>query len=315
MRPSARPLGTTGPRPRDIVAERRAMAGKSSKRGPDTNKYVVEIGGEYAGWLADVSGATACGDMETGPRGRIRNRRDEIACACWPAMPRPFFAWIERSFGEAVRGTDGSIALVDPDGNLLSQMLFQEGVVTGLHVPGHDRTTREAAKLGIKFSPGGVQQSYRRAQRVPPEINAERSPRPAHDLRLDIDGLAEECSFVRRFEAMSVVQSISARPGEGLVRSRPVAATPLKITLPESKARGFVQWYERVPRGAASQRTATLTLGAPEVGFSVVLHHLRLVKLTYEEATLDGEGPSRLRRDAKVEMIATTVDFCFLPGK
>ena len=288
---------------------------RSSKRAAEGNKYAVEIGGAFAGWLSDVSGATACGAMETGPSGRVRSRRDEIVCACWPAMPRPFFEWIARSFADPIAGADGSIALVDPGGDLLSQMLFDEAVVTGLTVPAIDKVTRDAAKLGFKFSPGRVRQSYRRGQRVAPAAQAERAPPPPLDHRLEIDGLAEECSFIARFEALTIVQSIAALPGEHLRRAGPPVATPLKVVLPESKARGFVQWAERAPRGAATQRTATLTLGAPEVGFSVVLHNLRLVKLTYEDTTLDGDGPARLKRDVKVELLGTSVGFCFLPGK
>ena len=68
---------------------------------------------------------------------------------------------------------------------------------------------------------------------------------------------------------------------------------------------------------AVSQRIATVTLGIPEVGFSVVLHNLRLLEVTPLEGPTIGEGeaPVKVRRDVRVVMGASAVGFVFLPGK
>lgn len=293
------------------------MGRQPPKRGAASNKYVVELDGVFAGWLADVAGATACGDVETGPAGRRYSRRDELVCRCWPGMPQPFYAWIERSFGDPLLASDGALALVDPGGHQLSRMLWQEGVVTSLTVPATDAECREDAKVTLTLSPSATRHTHRRAQRIPSAAEECREPAPATDLRLEIDGLAEECHFIRRIEALTIAQSIAFVPGQGLVREGAVTAGPLTVVLPEHRAQGFFQWQSRMGPDAVSQRIATVTLGTVEVGFSVVLHNLRLLEVTPIEGPTFGEGeaPVKARRDVRVVMGASAVGFVFLPGK
>lgn len=291
------------------------MLRQPPKRDAASNKYVVELDGVFAGWLSDVAGATACGDVETGPSGRRYSRRDEIVCRCWPGMPQPFYAWIERSFGDPPLASDGAIALVDPDGQQLSRMLWQEGVITSFTVPMTDAESREAAKVSLTLSPTATRHTHRRAQQVPAVAQEHRVPAPASGLRLDIDGLAEECHFIRRTEALTISQEIDFAPGRGLFRDGPVVASPLAVILPENRATGFFQWQNRMGPDAVSQRIATVTLGTPEVGFSVVLHNLRLLEVTPLEGStpVEGEGRPRPRRDVRAVMAASSVGFVFLP--
>jgi hypothetical protein len=289
------------------------MAGHTAKRSELGNKYLLELGGDYAGWLADLSGRAACGDIETGPTGRLRSRRDELAATSDLAMPPAFFRWLLGSFSEPLRGEDGVIALVDADGGRLSQMHFSGAVVTALTVPVLDVRRPGQPKLALKFSPSATRQSVPRGPAIAPAVLERRRPALTSEPQLEIDGLAEECSNIRRYEALTVAQAIAVGPAGALTRARPLVATPLIVTLPESKARGFILWADRLSPGATSQRTATLTIGPPQLGFSVVLHNLRIGKIRYEDTTLDGEGPARLRRDATIEMSATRVSFCMLP--
>lgn len=301
------------------------MAKLKGKRDADSNRYAVELDGVFAGWLADVAGASACGDVETGPTGRRYSRRDKLQCRAWPGMPKSFYAWVLRSFGEPIAGSDGAITLVGSDGLQLSRMLLEDVVITSLTVPAIDDACRERAKIGLTLSPGGVRHMYRRARPIVGEAQERRAPAPATDHRIEIDGLIEECSFITRVEALTIAQEIDLDATRGLRRTAPVSATSLVVVLPEHKASGFFRWRERVPPGQASRRTATVTIGDPEVGFSVVLHDLRLLELTLleppadaddgREGTAEGEVLQRMRRDLRVEMAASAVGFCFLPGK
>ncbi len=298
---------------------------KQRKRDASSNKYAVELDGVFAGWLADVAGASASGGVETGPTGRRYSRRDELVCRAWPGLPRSFYAWVERSFGSHVAGSDGAITLVDSEGRQLSRTLLEDVVVTSMTVPAVDDGSRERAKIELTLSPGGVRYSARRARVLPAEALAERVPTPATDYRIEIDGLIEECSFISRVEALTIAQKIDIRGERGLARVGELAATSLVVVLPEAKARGFFRWRDRVPLGQATRRTATVTIGQPEVGFSVVLHDLSLVELKVRERLgpdIDdgdeleqGEVLQRQRLDVRAEMAASAVGFCFLPGK
>ncbi len=298
------------------------MARSKGKRDADTNKYAVELDGVFAGWLADVAGASVSGDVETGPTGRRYSRRDQLVCTAWPGLPRSFYAWVERSFGEPIAGSDGAITLVGSEGQQLSRMLLEDVIVTSLTVPSVDARSRERAKIELTLSPGGVRHTARRAPSIAERVMAQRPPSPATDHRIEIDGLVEECFFISRVEALTIAQSLVLGGRRGLVREGELRASPLVVLLPESKARGFFRWRERVPLGQASRRTATVTFGDKEVGFSVVLHDLRLMDLRIEESLIptddgdleEGEVLQRNSRDVRVEMAASSVGFCFLPG-
>ncbi|MCB9567556.1 MAG: hypothetical protein H6710_10165 [Myxococcales bacterium] len=299
------------------------MARKQAPRDATSNRYAVELDGVFAGWLADVAGASASGDVETGPTGRRYSRRDELLCRCWPAMPRSFYAWVERSFAEPVLGSDGAITLVDSEGHQLSRMLLEDVVVTSFKVPACDASSCGRAKVELLLSPGGIRHTARRARRLGDEPLAARAPGEALPHRVEIDGLVEECSFIRRIEALTVSQTIALEAGVGLVRQGPVRAGPLVMIIPEHKAGGFFRWRESLPLGTASRRTATVTVGDPEVGFSVVLHDLILQRVDVlpgsedegdEGGALQGEVLQRQRRDLRIEALASSVGFCFLPG-
>ena len=133
---------------------------------------------------------------------------------------------------------------------------------------------------------------------------------------LQIDGLEEVCCHIKRIEGLVVRQRVRRSLAEGgltVEREAPgIYTSPLVVTLPEGKGQGFMRWREACEAGKSNGRTATMVLGSPSVGFTVVLHGVRPVRID-ELPAADSDDPRR--RDLRVELKARDVAFALAPGK
>ncbi|MFZ6181581.1 hypothetical protein [Nannocystis pusilla] len=280
-----------------------------SKRGPTSNKYALELDGKPCGWVTDVSGALAVGEL--GGEGRP-DRYEELTLRCWPGMPHEFYAWVAASMSNRPTPARGEVILAD-DGNAeMSRLSFAGGVITELALASYEYGFRDSLKLNLKFSPHSSKRSYTGGH-LGGEVIEARRPLPATDPELHIDGLEEACSQVRRIEGLMIRQRIERPPGEdGMYTVRRVAPPVvgrLALVLAENKALGFTRWLEAVEAGRSNGRAATLTLGAPAVGFTVVLQQVRPARIVEEP----GEAGDNRRREVRVELDARGVEFAFAP--
>jgi hypothetical protein len=277
------------------------------KRGRTSNKYSVELDGRPCGWLTDLAGAAAGGELGS-PAGRY----EELTLRCWPAMPRAFFQWILRSFAPQPEASDGLLVLADDSDRELSRLRWLGGVVTEFATTAAILTSSEAAKLALKFSPRLSQRGEQLGPQLSPAVVETRRPLPVAMPKLEIDGLEEVCCHIKRIEGLVVRQKIR-RDGVLLEReAQGIYTSPLVLTLPEPKGQGFRRWLEACEAGKSNGRTATLLLGSPAVGFTVALHGVRPVRID-DLAADDSDDPRR--RDLRVELKARDIAFALAPGK
>lgn len=281
------------------------------KRGRSSNKYALELDGRPCGWLTDLSGATAGGELGS-PAGRY----EELAIRCWPAMPRAFFQWILRSFAHQPEASDGLLVLADDSDRELSRLRWLGGVVTEFATTAVDVSASEAAKLSLKFSPRLSQRGEQLGPQLAPAVVETRRPLPVAMPKLEIDGLEELCCHIKRIEGLVVRQKIRRVPGDHAVllerEAQGIYTSPLVLTLPEPKGQGFRRWLEACEAGKSNGRTATLVLGSPAVGFTVALHGVRPVRID-DLAASDSNDPRR--RDLRVELRTRDIAFALAPGK
>ena len=280
-----------------------------TRRGRPSNRYAVELDGRPCGWLTDLAGAASGGELGS-PTGRY----EELTLRCWPAMPRGFYEWVARSFAAQPQGCDGLLVLADDNDRELSRLRWMDGVVTEFAATAIDAAALDTAKVALKVSPRRSQRGEVLGPELPAAAVDTRRPQPASMPGLQIDGLEEVCSHIKRVEGLVIRQRVR-RSDDGCIREREapgIYTSPLVITLPEGKGQGFVRWREACELGKSNGRTATMVLGSPAVGFTVVLHGVRPLR-TEELAAADSDDPRR--RDLRVELRARDVAFALAPGK
>jgi hypothetical protein len=281
------------------------------KRGRPSNRYAVELEGRHCGWLTDVAGAAAVGEV-----GASASRYEELTIRCWPAMPRGFYQWVLKSFAPTPGGCDGLLVLADDADRELSRLRWIDGIVTEFATTAVDIGSVEGAKVAIKFSPRLSQRGEAAGPELGPIAADTRRPLPAAMPNLQIDGLEEVCCHIKRIESMVVRQRIRRTPGDGGVvceREAPgIYTSPLVLTVPEARGQGFHRWLEACEAGKSNGRTATLVLGAAGVGFTLAMHGVRPVRID-DLAAADSDDPRR--RDLRVELRARDLAFALAPGK
>lgn len=290
----------------DLVKPPPSSTHSAGRRGPTSNKYALELDGRHCGWLTDLAGAIAVGELGAA------SRFEELTLRSWPGMPRGFYQWVARSFAAEPHAADGLLQLADDDFRELSRLRWSGGVVTEFATTAIDLVAVEAMKIVLKFSPRTTQRGE--PSRVsPPELSG-----PALDTRwpsssglptLQIDGLEEACCGLKRIEGLSIRQRVRRAPGR-CEREGGVTVGPLVVTLAEVKAQGFVRWLEACEAGRSNGRAGSLVIGAASVGFTVGLQGLRPVRID----EVPGSGDER-RRDVRVELAARDVAFALAQGK
>lgn len=280
------------------------------KRGRPSNRYAVELDGKHSGWLTDLAGAAAAGELGSA------DRFEELTIRCWPAMPRAFYQWVLRSFAPVPEPSDGLLVLADDSDRELSRLRWLGGVVTEFATTAIDAAASDNAKLALKFTPRLSQRGEALGPALSPAAADTRRPVPAAMPELQIDGLEEVCGHIKRFEGLVVRQRIRRVVGDHgttIERDAPgIYTSPLVLTLPDTKGQAFRRWLEACEAGKSNGRTATLMLGAPSVGFTVALQGVRPVRID-DMAASDSDDPRR--RDLRVELRARDVAFALAPGK
>lgn len=281
------------------------------KRGRTSNRFSIELDGRPAGWLTDLSGASAGGELGS-PAGRY----EELSLRCWPAMPRAFFQWVMRSFAPQPEASDGLLVLADDSDRELSRLRWLGGVVTEFATTAVELSTTETAKLALKFSPRLSQRGEQLGPELAPTVVETRRPLPVTMPKLEIDGLEEVCCHIKRIEGLVIRQKIRTSSGDQgtapLRESQGIYTSPLVLSLPEPKGQGFRRWLAACEAGNSNGRTATLLLGGPAVGFTIALHGVRPVRID-DLAASDSDDPRR--RDLRVELKTRDIAFALAPGK
>lgn len=286
-----------------------AVTTTPNKRGPTSNKYALALQGRHCGWLTDVAGALAVGEL--GGEGRS-GRYEELALRCWPGMPEAFYRWVVASLADPPEAQDGELVLADDGFSEISRLGFRAGVVTELSLPEHEAGLADRTKLRVKFSPQSMRRSYHDGY-ISGEAVDTRKPAPATEVALHIDGLEEASSQVRRIEGLAVRQRVErVRADEGVLVRRvgPLQIDPLHVILAENRAHGFVRWLQSCEAGKSNGRVATLALGLASVGFTLELSQVRPMRITEEPGA---EAEDGRRKEVRVVLGIRAVRFAFAP--
>jgi len=299
----------------------------STGRAYIAGKYGLELDGTKAGWIQSVEGGHASSEVvveKLGPDHIARKhlagvKYEDITVNCGTGMSKAFYEWMKASFDHKHVRKDGAIVAADYDFKEMSRLTFYRALITEIGFPALDASSKDAAKMTIKFAPEKTEQKNAAggsiAGKFENQSKVQKKWLPAN-FRLKIDGLDKACQRVNKIEALVVKQKVVEDPVGEL---RDYAKEPanleipnLVITFPESHSDDFVKWHEdfviKGNNGEDKEKGGTLEYLTPnlqEVLFTITFSHLGIFKLTPEKV----EGHSEQIRRVKAEMYCEELKF------
>ena len=277
--------------------------------------FALELDGAFAGFVRNVQGGGAVAEVvqeKLGADHIVRKhigavRYDDIVVTFGAGMSKAFYDWVGgASRMKAVR-KDGAVVVLDGSNNELSRLDWTRGLISEIDFPALDATSKEPLSMTIKISPDLT----RRVQGAGSQGAFTAKPKKdstGSSFYLRIDGLEEACKHVTRIEPISLAWK-KALNSVGAERNYSIEVVPqnpgnLMITLPESRAKGFYDWFDDfVIKGNNSQdkeKRGTLEAGP----FSLEFGNLGALKMSEPSRS----GGAAIRR-TMVEMYCESISF------
>lgn len=316
-------LGVTGPVGANI---------SNKNRGYGAGKYALELDGIKCGWVSDVEGGNAVGDVVAEKVGGDHLQRkhigsvkyEEISFKVGSGMCRELYNWIETGFNQTTNQAgkgrmNGAIVFADYDAKELRRLEFTKAIVTGVGMPALDAASKDAATMTLKFKPELTRKKVGTGARVNLPMGAAKKWLPSN-FRLRVDGL--DTSRVSQIEPLTIKQKVTEN-AVGEMRDYEQEATAVEvpnlvITLAESHAEPFYGWHESfVIKGQNDQskeKSGSLEYLAPDlktVLFTLTFKNLGVFKVAPDKMEAGGEGVRRV----KAEMYCEDIRFTYGTGR
>jgi phage tail-like protein len=297
----------------------------SNKRAYVAGKFALELDGIATSFSSCPEGGDATADVveeKQGADGLSRKhiagvKYEDISISCGTGMSKGFYEWVKSSFDRKYARKNGAIIAADFDYKELSRRDFSNALISEIGFPALDASSKDAAKMTIKFSPESTRYKAGSGSQLKfsdPKIQKKWLPA---NFRLKIDGL--DCTRVNKIEAITVKQKNVENP-LGEIRGLEPASIEfpnLVITLPDAFAKEFYDWHEdfviKGNAGQESEKGGSLEYLTPDLKtalFTLTFRNLGIFKLSPEKC----EASSDQVRRVKAEMYCEEMTFQYQTG-
>ena len=302
------------------------MAFTLNQRSYSAGKYGLELDHTMAGWLKEVDGGHAVGDVVEEKMGsdhlakkHLGNLQYEaISIKCGAGMSKGLYEWIKTGFDQSShpRGREnGAVLFADYDKKEIARLTFQHAMMEEFTMPALDASSKDAALMTIKFKPETAKKEKGKGTPIENKISAAAQKKwlPSNFI-LEMGGF--DCSRVSKIEALTIKQkiildSIGSKREYELVAAN-VSVPNLEITISEAFADQFYEWHQSfVIDGKCDEideKTATLYYMAPDMKqklFALNFFNLGVFKIAPEKVEAGAESVRRI----KVSMYCEDIKF------
>jgi phage tail-like protein len=289
-----------------------------------SGRYALELDGTVVGFLSSAEGGNPVGEVVTEQLGTDMVARkhiagvkyEDITVSFGTGMSSRLYDWIRGALEGNYSRKSGSIIYLDYNNRELSRMTFSGALLSEVTLPALDASSKDAAKMTIKFQPEFTRQVQGDGGilRLPGQF-AQKKWLPAN-FRLRIDGLDSAMSRVNKIEAITIKQKIIQ---DGIGEGRDYVNEPgglevpnLVFTTTEAYSQSLTSWRDdfviRGNNGEDQEKTGTLEYLTPDlknVLFSLTFHNLGIFRLTPDKLE---SGSPQVRR-VKAELYMERVEF------
>ena len=230
----------------------------ADQRSYTAGKYALDLAGSMSGWIHSVDGAAIKAEVITEKTGgtHVHHKHiggvsyEDISVTMGTSMSKTFYDWVQASVDLQYKRIDnGAIISADFNGKEMGRINFFNALITELGFPAVDSTSKDAAKMSVKFTP-----EYLRHIRKPgaaisgPLGKGEQKRWSAANFRLELQNADKACKWVNKFEALTVKQKV-VKSQVGELRDYQIEAANLErpnlvFTCSDAHADELYQWHE-----------------------------------------------------------------------
>jgi hypothetical protein len=281
--------------------------------------FSIELDGASAGWIKGVSGGIPSADIVIEKIGadhiakkHIANvKYEDISVNCSIGMSKGFYEWVKASFDKAAVHRNGSVVGNTNGLKQKSSGDFTNALISEFTVPALDASSKDAAKMTIKFRPESTTVRQRQGKST--------LPAPGQNLhgnwKLEIDGI--DTRRVSSIDSFTIKQGFAENQtggGRGFQLEPTSLEIPnLAVYMPPDATQGWIDWFQdfviKGNSGDDKERGGSLIFfdtGGAEVA-RIGLSHLGVFKVTPEKVESGGEAIRRV----KAEMYCEDMSFKF----
>jgi hypothetical protein len=282
---------------------------------------VLQFDGAFAGLLASAEGGNADADVITEPVGTDHIQRkhlggvkyEDITVTSDLPLGGGLGAWVSASLDLQFQRKSGAVVFADHNFVERASLNFSNALITEVGFPALDAGSKDAAKMSIKFSPETTRFLDGGGGKVP-GITFPKTRLLASNFRLAIDGL--DCKRVTRIEPITAtLVDDNVTNGDGVTQRQPVTwnYTNLRLTLPESAAKSFIDYHQdfviKGNSGDAQEKSGSLSYLSPDLKHElgrINFGHIGIYNLIRPKVVSGHSAPIRM---VKVELYFETLQF------
>ena len=295
----------------------------NDKRSYTAGKFALDLDGDFAGWIQSVEGGHASADVVVEKVGAdlIQHKHiagvkyEDITVNCGTSMSKSFYEWIQASIDHQVKRVNtGAVITADFNMKEVGRLNFFNALITEIGFPALDASSKDAAKMTVKFAPEYTRQQAKTGGAIQSQLGKGQQKRwlPCN-FRLQIEGLDDACKHVNKIEALTIKQKVVDNPvGEMRDYEKEPAHVEfpnLVITCSEAYADKLYQWHEDfVIKGNndnSKEKTGSLTYLSSDLKdlFTLEFFGLGIFKLTPEKVEAASETIRRVKAEIYCEQI------------
>lgn len=274
--------------------------------------FLLELDGAPAGSLRNVQGGGAIADVVSEKPGADHIvhkhvggvRFEDIVLTCDAGLSKAFYEWLGQTTGSRTVRRSGAVVVAE-GAKTVSRLEFTNGLVSRIELPPLDTGAKDPFVLTVKITPETTRHAGGGGSAG--SSSAAGKSWLTSAFRVSIDGLEEACKYVSRVEPIAMDWKMtSVRPSAGYRNDAEptgqVELGNLVVTLPESKAKGFYDWFDdfvlKGNGGQSNERSGTLESGI----FTLDFGHLGIAAITRPS-----EEPGNMTRRTRVEMYCESI--------
>lgn len=281
-------------------------------------RLVLELDGEVVGFLSAIEGGSPFAFVVEEPPDAAQIVRkhlggvsyDPIAMSFGAGMGEPLYRWMGDWLDRKASARNGAVVFLDQQLAEQSRLEFDNALIAELTFPALDAASRDAASFRLTLQPELTRTSRASAGARHAGFGNKQKAWTSSNFRLRLDDLPTE--RVAKIDAMTVKQAYELYEGARHLRvGRPMQVPDLGLTLPESDAKDFVEWFEefaiRGSNSEADERHATLeylAANARDALFALTLSNLGIYRIEPERVEAGAEVVASVRVRMYCEQIA-----------